>query len=116
MTNNATSYTPGPWELDSEGTVSLKIRPPYGRHDTDEAATIWLGASGRCLAICPGDDAETFANARLIAAAPEMRELLADLLAGWLAGEDVTGPQIGHAIAEARTLLARIDGGTHETA
>jgi hypothetical protein len=99
------SHTPGPWTLDVDGTVALSIRPPYGRVDTDEVATVWF--HGRCLAICPGDDAETFANARLIAAAPDMLALLQEYSAR---DGQIEGASALSLIARTRRVLEQVEG------
>lgn len=97
-------FTPGPWRIgESHGGGSVDIK---------EANNHKLIAT----AITVGDHAQAQANARLIAAAPEMAAALA------MANLPFTQHSAGYALVDldditklrntARALLARIDGET----
>ena len=103
-----TKNTPGPWILEA-------IFPDKTKGQTFEPRVSILGPSSMGLvrlADIPDcdKDSEEYANARLIAKAPELQEALQWIVDGYLAGEPLTGPKIAHGIAEARALLAEIDG------
>jgi hypothetical protein len=103
MTTN--KWMPGPWRVGDAGLTVFG--PPNG---TPSPVTI---------AHCPVNPATLFrANARLIAAAPEMAGLLQNLSAMTDGGRfDLTDSpksfisNISELAMEARALLARIDGG-----
>ncbi len=61
MTNMNIKHTPGPWKID-----------PYSYH------RIVLSPGGQIVAGCHGHQPVRLANARLIAAAPEMYDLIAE--------------------------------------
>ena len=85
-------WTPGPWEVSDEDCV--RAFPP-----STDAAEIAAGYVNECVTIVDG--ASSDADARLIAAAPEMAELLQTfILDGWTGGN----------ILRAEALLARIKG------
>lgn len=69
MTNDhTTTWTPGPWRSWPRNSYGyLEVR----------------NAMGNLVALVKGDMAESEANARLIAAAPEMVAALEDMLSGW---------------------------------
>ena len=102
---NAT-HTPGPWEADT-ADFPIIIR---NLHEGEPDVVVARIDEHDAVA---SDRAE--ANARLIAAAPEMRELLAHVFSLWAAPNGD-----GHAVVDhdaltklqdaANTLLARIDG------
>lgn len=78
-TKPETKHTPGPWEQNGE---YIQARgPEYGhypyRRDPLTIATVWEMADGRHNAELTGKD---MANARLIAAAPDLLAALKDLL------------------------------------
>lgn len=108
MTDTTTAarpaHTPGPWAVDSG--EALNVRAPHGgivaqlhhlkgRH----------GMGGRL----PGGEA--VANARLIAAAPELLEALKEVThcLAWHAKYHGTGMD-GKAVAEARSVIAKATG------
>lgn len=68
-------HTPGPWEVDESGDVR-QVRP---RTDAERAAGQCAGYRVAILASGPADPSDG-ANARLIAAAPEMLEALQMLI------------------------------------
>jgi len=91
--NMTTIHTPGPWRLGD-------VRWPnavYGRAETTIQA-----ADGTNIATLRAGGPIFEANARLLAAAPEMRELLIALSA--MPHRDP------FAVEKARALLARLDG------
>ncbi len=100
-TMHAPSHTPGPWIITDRDADSLKITSPdYGRiamlHDPINGVS------------------ELEANARLIAAAPELLSALQDLLEAYapLAEDTVKkfGPDALHsAVKSARLALAKVN-------
>jgi hypothetical protein len=90
------TYTKGPWEY-------------------NWTPTRWVidSAPAHAIACTAGYEPENEANARLIAAAPELVEALRDMVSlfsadGYLTNKAPIG--IRHALASARQALARIDG------
>lgn len=85
-------HTPGPWE-DKEGASVYGKREgkPYSYR----------------IAEVLGYQEEREANALLIAAAPEMREMLRDICTAW---DCQTLGATEDAVRRARALMARIDG------
>lgn len=81
----ATQHTPGPWQADERCDV--------------------YGADGTRIALVGGNGRNADANARLIAAVPEMREFIAFIAAGQFAPSDIH--------REAMRLLASIEGGAN---
>lgn len=92
-TDTRTPWTPGPWHIRHNGA-----------HDGDRTVT-----GHHCdIAVFnggPNDDHQTFANARLVAAAPDMADMLA-WFCDYVAGKSDLMPPV----ESARTLLARIRG------
>jgi len=96
-----TQHTPGPW------TVVGPCGPIKDQGDIEI-----LGPSGITVAYTPRGhptrSLERIANARLIAAAPEMLRILHVLL-GFVEEGDGRSP-LAQIMAEARALLAKIEG------
>ena len=91
-------HTPGPWTMSRPmGTGHLEGREPWFRVSADRTLHLQVAA-------CPDGyvAGENEANARLIAAAPDLLEALTDLL-GWqtLAPDDV--------VAAARAAIAKAE-------
>jgi hypothetical protein len=63
-----TSYTPGPWNYEEWEDGQWEVEPPIDQQRIGDPC------GGYKIANCPGPQAQ--ANARLIAAAPEMLEML----------------------------------------
>jgi hypothetical protein len=82
----STPWTPGPWEISGQKTIRTKRHD--GRLDGWVARANWQNG---------------VANARLIAAAPEMAEVLERMAAPFAKWDD-------GALPEALALLARIKG------
>lgn len=99
MTTN-TKHTPGPWSLRHGG-----------RHDGDRLVT--SGGSDICrMDGGPNDDSETLANARLIAAAPELLDALRNLLDWGRDHTSPTQPNSPHALlVAAHAAIANATGG-----
>lgn len=98
-------HTPGPWRL--------------GEAHSGGATDIKAGSNLIATAICPRDHAQARANARLIAAAPEMRQWIQEVITRQLIVTDVPGTYAASSdeiVAEARALLARIDGSENDHA
>jgi hypothetical protein len=97
-------HTPGPWRVEIEGTESAKW-PHIVNFDDYEVAQVSDD-------VTEGDEsapnrAQAEANARLIAAAPEMYELLKEIdRCGYLGIHD--DPE--DAVDPARELIKRIEG------
>ena len=94
-------WTPGPWRLGHDGAI---LGPPGDDDDLGNPSLIgnvreWHEQAFRN---------QSLANARLIAAAPEMAELLKQY-AG-LVHSDYCGSREHRRCVEVRTLLARIRG------
>ena len=114
VTENRSGYTPGPWEF-----IGTGIRDSRGL----SLASVSYANGSVSMKISNG---ETLANARLIAAAPEMLEIikdLVDILADYLkyaqemrkigrgfSTTDTAGRVDENVLAGARVLLARIEG------
>lgn len=105
------THTPGPWHVGQHGGLTVSVDTADGRSLTE----LWA----RSRASEHLDEAE--ANARLIAAAPELLDLLRHFCEA-LNLSDVEHPDFRDSGAdvmehlwfkgsEARALLARIDGG-----
>lgn len=96
-TSSTQKHTPGPWQAgapifdDTEDMARIEVRVPG---TTPVIAEVLLLNS---------DENEMKANARLIAAAPELREAVRVLLTYF----DVEGSGVAR---DAKALLARIDG------
>lgn len=92
-----TPWTPGPWVVTDE--------PGYGRVEGTQVA----GSDGYIVALAIGDVEELphEANARLIAAAPEMAEVLASIVKMHAIVDRGIAPID---LDKARALLARIRG------
>jgi hypothetical protein len=87
-------HTPGPWALDGEGPELATVWAP-------ERPNIEITAPARSRFNEPSDD-ECAANARLIAAAPDLLTALRDLLDG--------DGNLLKAMDRARTALAKAEG------
>ena len=114
------SHTPGPW------TLAQSYRPESGDRGVQSFAPYVLDRDHRNVAAAMiggfDDMAEVEANARLIAAAPEMLALLATLKdaaesyvnLSRARGGDLrpeAADVVRNEIARARALLAKLDGG-----
>jgi hypothetical protein len=93
--------------------VTTKYTPRLWEYNWN--ATRWVidSAPAHAIACTAGYEPENEANARLIAAAPELVEALRDMVSlfsadGYLTNKAPIG--IRHALASARQALARIDG------
>ena len=110
----APAWTPGPWKAQHE----FDFDPTYIM-----AANGLIVAASCCDDDAPQDPQEVLANARLIAAAPEMAEalqmlvlVLADLAKHPAFEDDAPefndGGDAREAMKQARAILARINGNT----
>ena len=90
-----TQHTPGPWRIapDMHGICNS---PVAGVIDATGCAIANCGSSGN-------------ANARLIAAAPDLLQFARDFLAMWTAA----GPTDSPMEAQARAAIAKATGGDH---
>jgi hypothetical protein len=116
------SHTPGPWSERTRTLITLdgcdqrEEVIEIGRTETDETPCyVPFAIEGQSIATPSG---RTEADARLIAAAPEMRETLVMALAelrdcSELAGDDDRWNEGGNgyeAVMQIKALLARLDG------
>ena len=88
-----TEHTPGPWQY---GVTAKGKRG------------VFL-SDGSCIAV------ENEANARLIAAAPDLLEVVTVLLKAWDCDEEYDTLHenlLDHAVGKARIVIAKISGGT----
>lgn len=90
MNTNNTKHTPGPWWVDDNGCVAA------GHGDTYETIAIMHDWQG---------DSEREANARLIAAAPELLEALRAVLDE--IDENECGQSLSVRIGKARAAIAK---------
>lgn len=96
-------HTPGPWALDDSECGDLRL----------------LDLEGRTLVLVPGcwpdrrddDDPEAVANARLIAAAPDMLELLEDWARVLADGVNLAIQPGSYAHVMLRAAIAKAKGG-----
>ena len=95
------SFTPGPWHLHQQGSM----RACDGRHDTlDGCRTI---AEAEIIGV---ERAEAEANARLIAAAPDLYAALKALLE-WVGGDaEYTDMDLSKRCSMAKLALAKAEG------
>lgn len=118
------TYTKGPWKVftTKSGTKLVGIGELNGDGIADAGFGVWRGG-----------DAEAIANARLIAAAPDLVEALRDLVSDreevakyswktWMNGEwhwndeiwERNDPDEFELIKAARAALSKATGGSHE--
>ena len=93
---NTPKHTPGPWET-------------YGDDKSDIRPATKAGKN-RIIAQCPGYKTERQANARLIAAAPELLEALQSLYGMGEWQRTITeemGSTVGRAYAKARAAIQK---------
>ena len=91
-------FTPGPWEVDA--SECLKVRNTSG----SIAMIMQTHLRGR------RNNDETHANARLIAAAPDMLEALRDALDNWEIHNRSGDGMQGDWVHDARTAIAKATG------
>lgn len=105
------SFTPGPWTLLPEEADKdyLRIRGTRlgGRYKV--ANVHHIRYEGAHAVVRERDDAESMANARLIAAAPELLEAL-KACAAVCAGETMNKRGLVSALEQARAALAKCEG------
>ncbi len=107
MKTNEASWTPGPWEVRSHGSNSEYIADITGR---DSKRSIFIRTVAVVLRYAGQSEGES--NARLMAAAPEMAELLERLGIFVAAVESRAGRTMDEGVA-IRALLAKIKGETN---
>jgi hypothetical protein len=102
---NETKHTPGPWEVDEDDRPGMS----YNRQIIAKANNP-AGYGTVCFMAHGWDGGQDKANARLIAAAPELLEALRGLLgaidfSGWNIDDD----RWNKPIAKAKSLLAKAE-------
>ena len=98
-------HTQGPWSMSlSRPGTSFLVRDAEKRLVCEMS---WHSSSREFFPL----RGESEANARLIAAAPELLAALQNLVGGWPAGE---GMALGERIKQARAAIAAATGSTHE--
>jgi len=93
-----TSHTPGPWEAAERGDYA----------DFDGDSRVILGDDRRIAVVQDSGSIEDAANARLIAAAPDMLEALHTLIINNRMG--VTGQLARAGWAKARAAISKAEG------
>ena len=88
-------HTPGPWIRDVHSGIDCDVRAANGR----KVALCWGLASNHATNYKPQYRAECAANARLIAAAPELLEALQELVEDVRYGDPVDVAILGKATA-----------------
>lgn len=101
-------HTPGPWTVQQDGTSLYIVANLHGDGVTMPAGEFTL-AHLRIGFGVTGRGAEALQNARLIAAAPELLDMVRRLTAVAELYKRQHSGDIVHAADEARALLARID-------
>lgn len=104
-------HTPGPWKLETVKTqvgICHRIGPFPPARPRDEPSHACIYVDGRYK---PEDDPVSLANARLIAAAPDLlaacEALLDALQTGLLAYNTSPGEEAGRRVAQAREAIAK---------
>lgn len=96
--NKKTTWTPGPWKIDT---------------DTQGYVVLVAGQRTVCL-VGPEEDPTSENDARLIALAPEMAEVIKSVVL-WDMCKDIGHkkplPLFPHIVEQARALLSRLEGG-----
>ncbi len=111
------AHTPGPWHRDRESGVRCDVRSESGR----KIALCWgLSTSRAAQANSASYRAECDANARLIAAAPELLEALRQLEMAVLHNGDwddgcfyhngTSAPELQRPLDDARAAIAKVEG------
>ncbi len=103
-----TSYTPGPWKIVVKDCVLRNLKQVLWIYN--EYGNVVVDPQ---MGIVAADLAECDANARLIAAAPELLEqckILSAALAECYDWKAIEGEQIPPALAKVDELIARIGG------
>ena len=104
-----TKFTPGPWEYDGKSRIdAVQFRKPTGHicEDGSEYIGGLVALPYHCGALGRGDTHE--ANARLIAAAPELLEALGSML------EDVGRASSLPSAVKARAAIAKALGNVEQ--
>lgn len=100
-------FTPGPWHY---GMAKIKIDDEYDyciKAVIDGSSYVISEAFGR---VSERTRPNAEANARLIAAAPELYEALEDALKGWLATTSEPGLNLGEIEKKMKAALAKARG------
>ena len=94
------NHTPGPWKVNKLVTGYYSINPVAG------GVTI-----ARCDTLDPFSEKQQ-ANARLIAAAPEMLEALIEVYSAWRHTDNVTDPEAGgyEILNKIKGIIERVTG------
>lgn len=102
---STSKYTPAPWVHHNYKTaVEITVAAADGKHIADVYAIASAANGDRHKAVTPTDKA----NARLIAASPEMFSTLKEIRK-WM-DEDFMGPWDAKFCAEIDALIAKVDG------
>lgn len=100
-------HTPGPWEMLLSDNAT-----PFILHGKD-AHLYDIDDLDRLVCVMPAEimkDFNSFANARLIAAAPDLLEACKKLITGWQSDTDT----LQVAIDAARAAIAKAEGGVKQ--
>ena len=106
----STKHTPGPWTLETVPTscgVCHKVGPFPGKHEEDKPRHACLYSDYPALGSNPRDQ-ELFANARLIASAPELLALLQEVFS---IGDRLVDDVYGHEFVQnAKAAITKATG------
>jgi len=111
----ATKFTPGPWSVYGQLGVPSSIKQPGIDSEAGERFTIvtWGDEDQEDVGVQGRTPEEKWANARLIAAAPELYEALESVIRNHCGNSDRI---FCGTCSRARKLLQQIDGETAERA
>lgn len=96
-------HTPGPWTVERDGQGNIVIGAPK---PNDDARYLWIAE------VTPSNNGEHEANARLIAAAPEMLEALRNAFASWFDNPRNFDKPEPNWVISARATIRAVEGGT----
>ena len=96
------THTPGPWRIDNLESYDAYPGAPF--------RNVWAGDPAKCIARAI-DHGDVDANAALIAAAPDLLNLVKGLLELWpMSGYELDAYIGSTFISEAEAILARVKG------
>ena len=105
------AHTPGPWFASYAGDMSINAGDPVQRGSYTTYPISIVGGCGCCGSPFGVDDPdECAANARLIAAAPDLLEALETALDGWQREFEYLAKRTPEWVTEARHAIAKATG------
>ena len=104
-------YTPGPWELDTSKCADWGMILADDGFPVAKCVTTRDSEQEQKMArVQKRQPAQCYANARLIAAAPQLLEACEALLVEWAAMERVHGEHGWREVTMARAAIAKVKG------